>query len=217
MTTTGNWTSLRILAEQFHDAQKARIAADNRVGSGEVDSVDYEPMIGAMRNAEDTWAKALRVEYRRVVPDPIRQWQQDRLGIGEHLLARLLGAVGHPVHTVPHWWEGEGEDRQLMEGEPFDRTAAQLRQYCGHGDPNRRRRKGMSAEEAAACGKPVAKMLVRLLAESCIKQKGQYRKVYDERRAYTSEHRDWTPLHEHNDGLRLTGKAILDDLWEVAP
>ena len=109
-------------------------------------------------------------EYRRVVPEPVRDWQKETRGIGEHLLARLLGHIGHPQQTVKHHWEGEGKDRVLVVDGPYRRRVSDLWSYCGHGDPKRRRARGMSAEETAALGNPIAKSLVHLLAESCVKQ-----------------------------------------------
>ena len=109
----------------------------------------------------------------------------------------------------------------------MDRSVSQLWSYCGHGDPARKRRAGMTAEEAAAMGNPQAKMLTRLLAECCMKQNGgtdkngkarlpsPYRAVYDEARM-DYEARDWTDGHRHNAALRKTGKAILKDLWLAA-
>lgn len=211
------WAELRIVAAQFHDAQQHRIALTHRIERAPVDGEAYAPAMAAVATAENEWRLMMVRCYRRVVPARIREWQQETLGIGEHQLARLLGAIGHPIHTVPHRWEGDGEDRVLLAGEPFDRRVSDLWSYCGHGDPIRRRRKGMTADDAAAMGNPDAKMLVHLMAEACMKQRqSPYRKVYDERRAYTSEHRDWTDGHCHNDALRIMGKQILKDLWLAA-
>lgn len=104
----------------------------------------------------------------------------------------------------------------------------------------------MSAEDAAALGNPRAKVLVHLLAESCVKFKGSdladaalngngrasvepspvvhaparatspYRPVYDEARARYASKEEWTPGHQHAAALRLVGKEILRDLWLVA-
>src|SRR5665647_3893005 len=58
-------------------------------------------------------------------------------------------------------------------------------------------------------------MLVHLIAESIVKARGPLRQVYDDRR-YATADRDWTPMHKHNDALRLLGKAFLKDLWLAA-
>jgi hypothetical protein len=116
---------------------------------------------------------AMRRSFRRAAPEVVAWLKTDAtVGIGEHLLARLLGTIGHPVLAQPHHWEGEGADRVLVDDEPFKRNVAKLWAYCGVGDPARKRRVGMTAEDATALGNPRAKMLVRLIAEGCIKQVG---------------------------------------------
>lgn len=92
-----------------------------------------------------------------------------------------------------------------------------------------KRRKGQVAN-----WNPVAKMRAYLIATSCLKQLVKpctspdedsgghvdnckcsvYRLKYDQRRACTRKtHPDWTPLHSHNDALRVASKEILKDLW----
>ena len=205
--------NLRIFAEVFEDVQKQRIATTNRAERGGIDPAFLEPTLARLEDAEKEAAKVMRACYRDTVPAGVRQWQADTLGIGEHLVARLLGTIGHPVETIVYEWGGEGSDRELVEVGPMVRTVSQLWSYCGHGDAARKRAKGMSAAQAAGLGNPRAKMLVHLLAESCMKQRrSPYRAMYDEARmAY--EAREWTDLHRHNAALRKTGKAILKDLW----
>jgi len=205
--------SLRIFAEVLEDLQKQRIATTNRAERGGVDPAFLQPTLSRLEDAEQEAAKVMKRCYRASVPTSIVAWQKDTIGIGEHLLARLLGVIGHPVHTTVYEWDGSGSDRQLVEVGRMDRTVSQLWSYCGHGDPNRKRTKGMTAEDAAAMGNPRAKMLVHLLAECCMKQRrSPYRVVYEEARL-DYESRDWTDLHRHNAALRKVGKAILKDLW----
>jgi hypothetical protein len=213
--TAGGWAELRLLAEMYEDAQKARIACANRVGSSTIDPDLTAGLIAALEATEKEMGKALKAQYRRSVPDPIRQWQADTRGIGEHMLARLLGVIGHPVIAQPYHWEGEGADRTLVADPPFRRNVAKLWAYCGHGDPGRKRAKGMTAEAAAALGNPRAKMITHLLAESVIKLANvDYRAVYDDRRNHTADtHPEWTKGHSHNDALHVVGKQILRDLW----
>lgn len=240
-TPSDGWLELRTFAELFDDAQRARIAAGNRVlatGRPETFAAHFE----AMKRTEDACALMLARCYRRVVPAPIRQWQQDTPGIGEPLLARLLGHLGHPVIATPHHWEGKGADRVLVAGEPYERTVAQLWQYCGHGDPARRITKGMTADELAAIGSPRLKMLVHLNAVACMKcvgtarsRRSPYRDVYEARRLDTAdrahaascvrcgpsgkpaaEGSPWSAAHQLADALRIMGKELLRDLYRVA-
>lgn len=225
------WTELRIRAENFHDAQEARITVNNRADRGGVDKAEYLPQIEATRSAEEAWKKFLLQQYRRTVPEHIRAWQAETPGVGEHTLARLLGHIGHPVFTTPHRWEGSGKDRMLLELEPMERRVSDLWSYCGHGDPTRKRRKGMTSEDAAKTGNPKAKVALRLLAYQAVRQIGgmnkagvtmprsPYRDVYEKRKAITAERASWEgtrDAHRHEDALRIVGKEILRDLWKVA-
>lgn len=216
----GGWDALRLFAEMYEDAQKARIGCENRVRSATVDEDLTAALLAALGNAENELKKALAKQYKRTVPAPIQEWAKQTKGIGKtspHLLARLLGVIGHPVLATPHHWEGEGTDRVLVADPPFLRNVAKLWAYCGHGDPSRKRAKGMSAAQAASLGNPRAKMIVHLLAESVVKQKNEdYRLVYDTRREATAvTHPDWSKGHSHNDALHIVAKEILRDLWRA--
>lgn len=214
---SGRWDALRLFAEMYEDAQKARIGCENRVRSATVDEDLTAASLAALGNAENELKKALGKQYKRTVPPAILEWQEQTRGIGVHLLARLLGVIGHPVLATPHHWEGEGTDRVLVADPPFLRNVAKLWAYCGHGDPSRKRAKGMSAAQAASLGNPRAKMIVHLLAEAVIKSANEdYRIVYDARREATAvTHPDWSKGHSHNDALHIVAKEILRDLWRA--
>lgn len=164
------WLVLRTLAGALDDAQQARIAIANKLRR----YPQLDLLADGPQAAEDGLAKALRLHYRKTVPKPIREWQKANGGIGEHLTARLLGQIGHPVVATPSHWEGTGAKRVLVEDPAFNRTMRQLWQYAGHGDPERSRRvKGATAEQVAAAGQPKAKMVLHLIAECAIKQPGR--------------------------------------------
>ncbi len=44
---------------------------------------------------------------------------------------------------------------------------------------------------------------------------GKYRRVYDERREYTEQNRDWSNDREDRDGIRIMVKECLKDLWKA--
>ena len=224
MTT---YHELGIWAAMLEDMQKLRIATANRVALGkegrktnaavDVDPKQYAAHLGELEGEEHNVALEMRRCYRRSVNPEIVAWQKATPGIGEHLLARLLGVIGDPVHTTRHHWEGNGDGRVLVDDGPYERRVSDLWSYCGHGDATRKRRKGMDKDEAAALGSDQAKMLTRLLAVSCMRcRQSPYRATYDTRRTLTADREEWTPLHQHNDALRLTGKAILRDLVLVS-
>jgi hypothetical protein len=48
------------------------------------------------------------------------------------------------------------------------------------------------------------------------REKGPYRKIYDDRRAKTADelaHPDWTKKHSNNDAMRIMTKCLIRDLW----
>lgn len=244
----GGWLELRIWAEMLHDAQLARIAAGNRAARGGVDPGVYEAHVEQLASVEHACALAMRRCFRRVVPAELVAWQKEQRGIGEHLVARLLGHLGDPLIATPHQWtttppQGHvcdpahcGDKRHLVALEPYQRTVSQLWAYCGHGDPARKKHKGMTADEAFGLGSPGCKMLVHLLAEACMKQKpgNRYRDIYENRRLLTVERvhaapcvrcgpsgkpavagSPWSKAHQHADALRVVGKELLRDMWRI--
>jgi hypothetical protein len=194
VSSASAYRELRVFAELFADVQQTRIACGHRAnrcircmhipkdhqgpcGKEDCDCPNLflldpgqlKPQLDMLAATEHQLGLAMVRCYRRVVDQNIRTWQQDTTGIGEHLLARLLGTIGHPRHATPYHWEGQGPERVLIADPPFERNVAKLWAYCGHGDPDRKRRKGMTAEDGAALGNPRAKMLVHLLAEAAMK------------------------------------------------
>ena len=154
-------------------------------------------------------------------------------GVGDKLIARLAGEIGHPVLTVPAKWvdapEGSDEKRVLEEGEMFARTVGQLWSYIGMGDPSRRPKVGMSQEDAMACGSRNAKKFAYLLADAAMKKTGgvdktgkdmprsPYRDLYEITKGYYTANRpDWTPGHCNNATLRKVAKTIVKDFWIAA-
>lgn len=121
--------------------------------------------------------------------NPLWPWLEAQGGVGEKQAARLLGAIGDPL-TRPQIIRDDG----TVEPARY-RNVSELLSLCGHGDPARKRRSGMTQAEAKATGNPEAKKRVRLIAMSCVKLDGvpdkngrrralsPYRLVYDQARA----------------------------------
>jgi hypothetical protein len=162
---------LRVMADSLADAMDHRIALTNRLRSGQTDPGITADIVANLDNTERLLRKSMVKAFRRASPE-LSQWAKDTVGIGEETVARLLGRIGHPVIAQPYHWEGEGDSRTLVADPPFERTVSQLWSYCGHGDPARRRRKGMTAEEAFGLGSPDAKKLVYLLSVATMKCAG---------------------------------------------
>jgi hypothetical protein len=219
----GDFDTLRVFAESFWDVQEARKGIDHRIKTKAIPADPVADALKALKESEKKLGLAMVCAFRRAAPE-VLAWVLDTPGVGEHLMARLLGVIGHPVIATPYHWEGKGKDRVLVADPPYLRSVSQLWSYCGHGDPSRRRRKGMAADEATALGNPRAKTLVFLIAKGaymCVgderRQRSPYRDVYELARArYEGEDKWASDLHRKNSALRVTGKAILKDLWIVA-
>lgn len=233
-----SYTELRLYADMFADIQEFRKSMNNKLRSGTVsEAAKMEQHVQTFEAVEHQMSLSMRRSMRLTVSPSILTWQKTENGIGEHLLARLLGVIGDPYRATPYHWEGTGKHRVLLADAPYTRTVMQLWAYCGHGDPTRRRIKGMSAQEAVALGNPKAKMLVHLLAEGCVKHGirklddcddsegydinhrqaiSRYGQVYYDSRLHYCHREGWTSLHQHNASLRRVGKAVLKDLWIAA-
>jgi hypothetical protein len=168
---------LRLFAECYEDAQRHRIALGNRLHAMGAAAEALTPAYDHAVAAEKVLALGMRKAMRRAVLPTVLAWIKDTPGLGEHLMARLLGCIGDPATAYPKHWEGEGASRHLVDDEPHARTVSQLWSYCGVGDPARKKAKGMTADDAMALGNPNAKMIVRLIAEACMKCAGSAAQV----------------------------------------
>jgi hypothetical protein len=238
------YLKLRILSEMYFDCQDFRKAMASKAESETVDDV-VAAALKSYKATEDQISKTMVAELRAAAPAPVLAWVRESPGVGEHFAARLLGAIGDPYVAYPMHWEdrpgaggGAGDPkRALAAGEPYIRNVAKLWAYCGYGDPVRKRRAGMTAAEAAALGNWKAKMILRLLAESCLRQRhshpgSRYVLAYDAARGQyagrvhaakcpqckgsSEPGQPWKDGHQHAAALRRVAKEILRDLWEAA-
>lgn len=222
---TYTYTDLKLVGEEFHRLQEERKSSANRLrtaGAGTFAAEILRESVAAFEGWEKQLSKHMQAIAREVFPPRLLQWQEESKGIGLHLLARLLGELGDPITAHPKWWEGEGKERHLVEGQPFVRTPQQWFRYAGYGDPNDRRRKGMTKEEVGKAGRPLAKALLRELVKSIMKHSSpQYRPVYDHWKAVYATRQnekgeDWTLIHQHNAAMRKVARAMLMDIWLTA-
>ena len=118
--------------------------------------------------------------------------------------------------------------RVLAIGEVRTTGVRELWAYCGHGDPERRRRRGQTQDDALASGNPLAKMIVHQMTEFALrnngvpdkngKERGQtpyYDAYLAARMTAENNHPEWKPGHVYNYAVRKVGKGILKDLWRV--
>lgn len=174
------WQVLRVLAESYWDAQKARIAVDNRVKVSKIGFGLLDGLVDPLKATEDELGKILVAHYRplvRVELPAVDAWQKQMYMVGEHQLARLLGHLGHPRIAHPHKWMPEAPDghvcnprackpgeRHLVAFEPFERSLRQLWAYAGHGDASPIP-KGATQDELLARGSTPVKTMTHLVAE----------------------------------------------------
>lgn len=221
---------LALLADVLDDLERTRIANENRLRQLTRDEADSDgeergfgltldqPQVAALADVVTALGKlehqsTLNLQ-RAVRKHPLGPWVKATVGVGEKQGARLLAAIGDPYWNTLH-------DRP--------RLVSELWQYAGHGDPTRsRRRKGHLVEYS-----PTAKTRTWLVAVACMRQHASpYRAVYEKRKAGTEGRlhaapcvrcgpsgspapadSPWSDGHRHADALRVTGKAILRDLW----
>ena len=169
---------LALAADVLDDLEKVRIANENRYrqltrteadadgeerGFGLDDSHPDVARLGALvdslRKAEHQAGLNLNRLMRQ---HPLGPWVKQQRGIGEKQAARLLAVIGDPYVN-----EQTGEVR----------TVSQLWSYCGHGDPARRKFKGMSQADLFRLGNPTAKSRLWLIACAVLKAGGGEKKA----------------------------------------
>lgn len=219
------------LVERLEFFEGIRIATENRVrlatkekgkdgktyglGLSKSDPLVVESLnlLTGIKNLEDN--ELVKQIERTMRQHPLYEWSRgpDRKGLGPKVFARLL----YRVDWDPYWHPIDDRPRSVSE----------LWQYCGHGDPERsRRRKGAQVEYS-----PHAKTRVWNIVASFMKQ-GSYRELYEKRRFQTAERlhantcppcgpsgtpakagTPWSAAHQNADAMRIMGKQFLLDLW----
>lgn len=181
---------------------------------------------------------------------PLYAWSTGVPGIKDgKLIARLIAEIGDPsLRAVGHWEKAElpdgTTDREWVIDGYEERTAAQLRAYCGHGDPERSRiAKDATQAELFARGNPNAKVRAYLIGAQFKRTVGgeksgsrsPYRDLYEQWRARYEVHvhaapcvrcgpsghpapagSPWSKAHQDAAAIRNVTKAFLNDLWAAA-
>lgn len=122
----------------------------------------------------------------------IYNWCMSVRGLNTKVIGKLIGTIG----TI----------------ERFS-NPSKLLTYCGIGDPETcKMKKGIQANY-----RPEMKALILgVMSDNFVMQRGQYRKIYDERKAFTQIKRpDWTPLHIERDAKRVMMKRFMMELWDA--
>ena len=164
---------LALAADVLDDAERTRIANENRLRQltrSETDSDGEERGFGLDDSHPDVARLAALVDMLKQIEHqaglnlnrllrqhPLGPWVKAQKGIGEKQAARLLAVIGDPYVN-----EQTGEIR----------TVSQLWAYCGHGDPSRRKFKGMTQADLFRLGNPTAKSRLWLIACAVLKAGG---------------------------------------------
>lgn len=221
---------LAILADAVDDLEAVRKATANRIESltrvkGLAGTEFEAQLLAQLAQTKALERAAIRNLEAAMAAHPLGAFVASHHGIGLKSIGRLLAAIGDPAARA---------------------NPAKLCQYCGHGDPERsRRRKGELVEFS-----PKAKTRLWIVAKFASNQ-GPYREVYEAARAAaegkvhsrecrntirpvagkaagsngcgTQAHPEWGEPgsqwrdgHKHGHALRVVGKTILLDLWKAA-
>lgn len=245
-----DFPEVRIWANTKDDLEKVRISYKNRIDRAPVDVVRFMDNLEHVLKAEHFAEKGLEWAVKRVADaDPsiaaALDWAERTKGVGLPSVYRLLGRIGHPRWMVRQ----ERQDLStniLTVHPPEPRSIAQLRSYCGVGDPLRKPRKGMSQKELLQMGDRRARSRLFVMSVQQVKG-GYYRPLYYSEKARTADQvhvteckntkrrredkngcgtstdpgagaigSPWTDGHRHASAMRVVGKAILKDLWLAA-
>lgn len=140
----GDMAQLRVAVEGLLAAKQMRVGAVNRAERGGIaDAVQQERIIGPARELEKSYGRQLIETYRATVPAMVQDWAAGIPGLASgELFPSIIGLIGNPRVAQPYHWEtdkpGSKNARDLVAGEPYDRTLPQFLAWCGIGDPYRR-------------------------------------------------------------------------------
>ena len=205
--------AIRTLGRLLDDIERVRVMNGNRVAAVEREYGSSLPALDVIQGHLRAVEHEAELELVRIWrKHPLAPWAKGHLGLGEKSVARLISIIGDPAERP---------------------NVAKLWAYCGHGDPARKRAKGMTQEELFKLGNPQAKKQVWLIATSMLKAGN--RAVYDAAREKYAEAVHEAPCvrcgpagkpalpgselsdgHKHARALRAVGKAFLADLWVAA-
>ena len=189
-------TELRFLADMYAQAQKFRVACENRARSieqgadvAEDGQREFSALLGERYKAieEEIFGRMSQA----VKDHPAWPWLSAVKGIGPTLATKILGMI--------------------PEIEGFE-TMSQLWRYCGLAVMDGKAERKVKGEKLHYNNR--LKTTMYIVAGSFLKSGSPFRRIYDEARAYYTEMRpDWTEGHRHLAALRKMEKVFLGCLY----
>lgn len=230
--TSVDLAELKSLVATYEEVSDQGVQFKNRLWALTEAGAKSPSLEKAIANHEET-KKELGKSLGKIVKGmPMMDWAEGIKGFGPLSYGIILSHLGGDViRTTPKFFaEGEGTrkhgqpvKKELVEGESFRRSIAQLRAYCGYGDPTRRRnikREGkMTQEDLMAGGNPALKKWFYLVADGMIKAKNEkYTPIYyaakEEYATHLEENgKPFSKGHAHACAVRKMIKALIKDMW----
>lgn len=243
--------NIKSLGALLDDIEGVRKANSNRIGALERRYGYAFPHLTQIGEKVAALEHDVELELKRFWrKHPLYQWSSRVPGLKDgKLIARLIAQVGDPsLRAVGHWEKSEQPDgttnRQYVVDEYVERTAAQLRAYCGHGDPEKSKpQKGATQTDLFECGNPKAKVRAYLIGAQFKRTTGSeksgsrspYRDLYEHWRERYADHvhaspcvrcgpsghpapsgSPWSKAHQDAAAVRNVTKAFLNDLHAAA-
>ncbi len=227
--------TIKTLGNLLDDLERVRIMNDNRIGALEREFGSSLPELDVIAEQLQAVEHAAELNLKRAWRrHPLAPWAKAYPGIGEKLIARLIAEIGDPSRKpLDSGGQVSIENHSPNASTDVERTVSQLRAYCGVGDPARKRKSGMTQEEAFKLGNPKAKKLCWLISESFVKvNRGPGREAYDAAREKYAERvhatacvrcgpsgkpaapgSPWSLKHQHEAAKRFAVKQFLKELW----
>lgn len=212
-TVGGLLLTIKTLGNLLDDLERVRIMNSNRISALQRDFGASLPALDIVQQGLSAVEHEAELELKRAWrKHPLREWAAAYPGVGEKLIARLIAEIGDPNERP---------------------NPAKLWAYCGLGDPARKRKSGMTQEEAFKLGNPKAKKICWLIGEAFVKvNRGPGREHYDAARAKYADrvhaaacvrcgpagkpalpNSPWSLKHQHEAAKRYAVKMFLKDLW----
>ncbi|WP_099021202.1 TIGR-Tas system RNA-guided endonuclease [Mycolicibacterium palauense] len=218
--------TLALAAEVVDDLERVRIANENRLRSLTdpeiygltIQHPDVLALTGLVEQLKDSEKQATKHLEKVMARHPLGTWVKGATGVGYKQAARLLAALGDP------YWN-----------DLYDRPRT-FDELCAFSGLSIKSGKAVHRSRGVQSNwNPDARMRLWLVAQSCIKTKGEYRQVYDAGRERYADAvhvvecqrcgpkgkpaQPGSPLsagHQHARATRLIVKAVLKDLWQAS-